>query len=69
MIKLMHNMLADKGILIDQNSREIKWSYIESLQKLQSQEGLRAGNKLHERHIQWQEQKMKVKLAVQTLSA
>ena len=30
---------------------------------------LRAGNKLHERHIQWTKQKMKVKLAAQTLSS
>src|ERR1700733_15498050 len=32
-------------------------------------QGLRAGNKLHERHVQWQQQKMKVKLAVQDLSS
>ena len=37
--------------------------------ELQSSEGLRAANKLHERHIQWNRQKMKVKLAAQTLSS
>ena len=69
MVKLMRNMLADKRTLLDGSGREIKWAYIEFLAKLQSSEGLRAGNKLHERHIQWEQQKMKVKLAVQTLSS
>jgi len=31
MLKLMCNMLADKGILLDQNGPEINWSHIESL--------------------------------------
>jgi len=65
MVKLMHNRMADNGILVDSSGREIKWSYNESLEKLQRQQGLRAGNKLHEQHVQ---QKIKVKLA-QTLSA
>jgi DNA transposase THAP9 len=69
MVKLMRNMLADKGSLLDVDNQEIKWAYIENLQALQTTEGLRAGNKLHERHVQWKQQKMKVKLAVQALSA
>ena len=39
------------------------------MQKLQAQEGLHAGNKLHERHVQWQQHKMKVNLTAQTSSA
>ena len=69
MLKLVRNMLADKGVLVDSEGRFIKWSYIVELQSLQKQEGLHAGNRLNERHIQWQQQKMKVKLAAQTLSA
>ena len=69
MLKLLRNMLADKGILIDNEGRPIKWSYIVDLQTLQAQEGVHAGNKLHQRHIEWQQQKMKVKLAAQTLSS
>lgn len=69
MLKLMRNALADKGVLVAPDGNEIRWDYIKSLQELQSSEGLRAGNKLHERHIQWQKQKMKVKIAAQTLSA
>ena len=69
MLKLARNLLADKRTLIDSDGHEIKWEYFEALQKLQIQEGLRAGNKLHERHIQWTKQKMKVRLAAQTLSS
>jgi len=36
---------------------------------LKDKEGLLAANKLNERHIQWNPQKMKVKLAAQTLSS
>jgi hypothetical protein len=69
MLKLMRNALADKHVLLDGQGRPIKWEYIQRLQELQSREGLRVGNKLHERHIQWTKQKMKVKLAAQTLSS
>ena len=54
MLKLVRNVLADKGVLVDHQGRSIKWSYIVELQSLQTQEGLCAGNRLHERHIQWQ---------------
>jgi len=69
MLKLMRNALADKSVLIDGDGNEIKWQYLKDLQELQSEEGLLAANKLNERHIQWTRQKMKVKLAAQTLSA
>ena len=69
MLKLIRNTLAEKSLLIDDSGNEIKWQYIKSLQELQAVEGLRAGNKLHERHIQWTKQKMKVRLAAQTLSS
>ena len=69
MLKLMRNLLAEKHVLIDCDGGVIKWEFIKSLHELQSTEGLRAGNKLHERHIQWMKQKMKVKLAAQTLSS
>ena len=69
MLKLMRNLLAEKKIILDEAGRQIKWSYIEELHKLQQEEGLRAGNKLHERHIEFKRQKMKVKLAAQTLSS
>ena len=69
MLKLMRNLLADKGVLVDKDGNEIKWQFIKSLHEVQNKEGLRAGNRLHSRHIEWTRQKMKVKLAAQTLSS
>ena len=42
---------------------------IGELHKIQEKEGLHLGNKLKTTHIQWKRQKMKVNIAVQTLSA
>ena len=47
----------------------VRWNDIVRLQQLQETEGLRAGNKLSARHINFQKQKMNVRLAAQTLSA
>jgi len=69
MLKLTRNTLAEKSVLIDADGNKIKWEYFETLQELQCSEGLVAANKLTERHIQWHRQKMKVKLAAQTLSS
>ena len=49
--------------------QEIQWSYLRRLADLQEKEGLVAANKLSQRHMMWQKQKMKVNLAAQTLSA
>ena len=69
MLKLMRNLLAEKRTLSDDNGEQISWEYLVKLQQLQAQEGLKAGNKLTERHINWTKQKMKVNLAAQTLSS
>ena len=50
-------------------SGEATWAHIEQLHQLQQQEGLVAANKLTNKHVHFENQKMKVKLAVQTLSA
>jgi DNA transposase THAP9 len=69
MLKLLRNCLDNYQILRDGKLRQIKWSYIEELDKLQEKEGLRLANKLRSAHIQWSKQKMKVNLAAQTLSS
>ena len=69
MLKLMRNTLADKQILRDTHGKVIMWEHIRKLHELQDKEGLLAANKLNERHVQWNRQKMKVKLAAQTLSS
>jgi len=43
-------------------------NYITKLHEVQVSEGLRAGNKLTKRHVNFEKQKMKVYLATQTLS-
>jgi len=68
MLKLLRNTLAEKSTLLDVDGNEVRWEYLKQLQTLQCAEGLRAASKLTERHIQWQRQKMKVRLAAQTLS-
>lgn len=67
MLKLARNALADIGLIVAPVGL-VNWSYIDRLVKLQSDLGLRLGNKLTPTHIAWRKAKMKVRLAAQTLS-
>ncbi|KAM7281981.1 hypothetical protein ISCGN_002139 [Ixodes scapularis] len=69
MIKLVRNCLGSVNHLTDIQGLKVKWSYIEALEALQQKEGLHLGNKLTKVHMEWAKQKMKVRLAVQTLSS
>ena len=69
MLKLIRNTLAEKKLFYDANSGVIEWKFFEQLQSLQVKEGLHAANKLRRAHIEWQQMKMKVKLAAQTFSS
>lgn len=60
MVKLVRNMLASCGELMIPDCGVVRWDHLVKLNALQNQEGLRAGNKLSDRHIQWETQKMKV---------
>ena len=68
MLKLVRNTLGTGGVFIEQDGNKILWQCFVELQNLQEEEGLRLGNKLKLSHIKWQQQKMKVNLAAQTLS-
>lgn len=68
MIKLVRNTLGRKQIIYDGSNRKIEWKYFEYLEKFNRVDGLNLCNKLSKRHIQWTNNKMNVKLAVQTLS-
>lgn len=68
MLKLIRNTFGDEKLFIDYEGNKIEWRYIKQLAHLQENEGLRAGNKLNLRHIQYYKMKMKVNLAAQTLS-
>ncbi|ELT89569.1 hypothetical protein CAPTEDRAFT_194610, partial [Capitella teleta] len=48
---------------------KVRWQDIAALHSLQEKEGLRAANKLTKGHIQFDNRKMSVKLAAQTLSS
>lgn len=47
----------------------IDWKFLNKLLKLQNESGVRAANKLTHRHLNFNAQKMKVKLCTQTLSS
>ena len=68
MLKLVRNYFGEKKLLKDSNNGIIIYAFIERLYELQSKEGIHAANKLKKHHIEWKQQKMKVKLAAQTLS-
>ena len=68
MLKNIRNCLGDYGTLVDGEGKLICWSHIVALHELQEKEGLTAGTKLTERHIQYEESKMNVKIATQTIS-
>lgn len=57
------------GTLILPDGEKAQWKHIEALHKLQAREGLRCGNRITSRHINFEPQIMKVSLAAQTLSA
>ena len=67
MIKLARNALADIGIFKDSNNDTIKWDFIVKLHQVQAKDVLHVENKLKGHHIKWQNHKMKVKVAAQTL--
>ena len=51
LLKLLRNTLGDYKTLLDDESNQIKWNYIEKLHETQSSEGLHAANKLRAGHI------------------
>ncbi len=68
MLKLARNALATFGAF-KFNDQLIEWRYIDQLHTMQDKIGLKFANKLSKTHIEWEKNKMKVKLAAQTLSA
>lgn len=68
LIKLVRNTLGDFQIVKNSENDNISWVYFKSLNTLQESEGLHIANRLRKKHIQWQKNKMNVKLATQTFS-
>lgn len=68
MLKLLRNVLTEKGPLIDMDGNEINWLYISKLVDKQEKEGLHMATKVRRKHVDFQNEKMKVRLAAQVFS-
>lgn len=68
-LKLIRNQFCSLEKVSIPGVGEAKWQQIVQLHLHQKKEGLTAANKLTDRHIAFQQQKMKVSLAAQTLSS
>lgn len=68
MSKLVRNAFGDLKNFIDEDGKIVKWEYLEKLHNLQTAEGMHLRNKLRTAHINYGKQKMKMRLAAQTLS-
>ena len=67
MVKLARNAFGDMNVFKDCNGSLIEWSYIAKLHELQKKDMIHLGNKIKAHHIRWQNHKMKVEVAAQTL--
>ena len=67
MIKLMRNTMEAYGGFRTTDGI-VSWEHVKNLNCAQRHAGLRLGNKLSDRHINFKQQRMKVALAVQVLS-
>lgn len=67
MLKLVRNVLSSQSVLTTAQG-EVRWSFLEQLNDMQNQSGLQLAPHLSNHHINFQNQKMKVILAAQTLS-
>ena len=68
MLKLARNLIHAYKQL-QSSDGVIQWSYVNHLQDVQDVSGLKLANRLSQRHIDFQRQKMKVSLAALTLSS
>lgn len=67
MLKLIQNVINRVKLFYDANGNSIEWKYFEE-HKLQETEGLHLSNKLRTKHITFNKNKIKIKLASQLLS-
>lgn len=67
MIKLIRNMLNIYNIINDEG-RIVSWTFLVKLVQLQEKENIHLGTKITNRHINFHNEKMKVKLAAQIFS-
>lgn len=68
MLKLARNVLASKKIIYNKNKKAIEWRFIENLAQYQREQKINIDNKINKRHIQWDRNKMCVRIAAETMS-
>lgn len=68
MLKLCRNTLSDWKNLFNENERVTKLEYLEKLVVTQDGLGIHFATKIRNRHINFTKEKMKVRIAAQTLS-
>lgn len=68
MVKLIRNSLQYYETILDETNGKIQWRFFEKLHEVQQKEHLNLANKLSKEHIDFEKNKMKVKLATQLFS-
>ncbi|RVE40074.1 hypothetical protein evm_015276, partial [Chilo suppressalis] len=68
MIKLIRNAFQCYNTFLDKDGNTIEWRFLEELNNLQMKENFHLANKLRYHHVNFQNNKMKVKLATQLFS-
>ena len=66
--KLMRNLVGDVDVYLDNNSIPATWNDIRNLCAFQEEIGIKIANKLTDTHVNFKNNKMKVRLATQALS-
>lgn len=67
MLKLVRNKIATKQTLYDGDGNEVCWQYLVDLVRMKDR-GFGFTHKMNRKHINWEQRKMKVDVAAQTLS-
>ena len=65
----MRNLLGNCDVYIGNNAIPATWNDIKNLNAFQEEIGIKIVNKLTDAHVNYQNNKMKVRLAAQVLSA
>ena len=65
MEKLMRNLLDDVDVYLDNNAIPATWNDIRNLCAFQEEIGIKIANKLTDTHVNFNNNKMKVRLATQ----
>lgn len=68
MEKLFRNLLGNKEVIFDEHGNKIEWRYFVNLQNL-SKDGKMLTHRLSRKHIDYQQNKMNVRLAVESFSS